>query len=277
MADGHERISPTAHVTAYAWHRIGMPWSRPFVTFGGWLGFWSWRVLLEWWGRLLTGGPSLEMMLEYRHRLIEAAAQAHEPDLHVEIAGGLSRRAVTFAVDHGVAALEIDLPHVVERKRTVLDGVSELAGKLEKHRLVARDALGDAFAGEFAELMGDAQRPVVVMEGLLTYFTLEQRTKLLTSVATALRGRDGVVLCDAYTRESRGSSLASKLLKGAIGAVTRGQGPTDSWETWDDARATFTKAGFGTVERVLAMELPEGERPRMGDEKAPSQVVRARV
>ncbi|MCO4772873.1 MAG: class I SAM-dependent methyltransferase [Deltaproteobacteria bacterium] len=274
MADGHERISPTAHVTAYTWHRIGMPHARHFVTRRGWLGFWSWRVLVEWWARLLTGTPTLQQILEYRHRIIEGAALAHAPDVLVEIAGGLSRRGVTFAVDHAIRTVEIDLPHVVSLKQGVLEA-SELSAKLGKHSLVARDVLSDRFGEELELLLGDAQRPVIVMEGLLSYFTLDQRNTLLASVGRALKGREGIVLCDAYTRVTRGSSLGSNALKAAIKMITRGNGPTDSWANQEELEASFTSGGLGQVGVALASELPAADRPVIGDEGIPAQVVRA--
>ena len=277
MADEHARISPTAHVTAWTWHRMGMPHASLFATTGGWLGFWSFRILLEWWSRLLTQAPSLASCLAYRHRLIEAAALGHEPDVLVEIAGGLSRRGVTFAADHGVRTIEIDLPHMVAAKAEILQR-SALSERLGPHHLEAIDVLSDGFEAQLRELLADSQRPVVVMEGLLGYFTMDQRAQLLGSLARALAGRDALVLADVYTVEARAQmGIATDLLRGAIRFVTRGQGTRGSWPDRAAVEAAWTEVGFGSLALVLPEAFPAEARPRLTADDAPLLVVQARL
>ncbi len=276
MTDDHTRISPTAHVTAWTWHRMGMPHAELFATRGGWLGFWSFRLLLEWWPRLLTSAPTLAACLAYRHRLIEAAALGHTPDLLIEIAGGLSRRGVTFAVDHGIRTVEIDLPHMVSAKAGILER-SPLKERLDLHRLEAIDVLCDGFEDQLRAVLGSSERPVVVMEGLLGYFTMDQRAQLLGSLARALAGRDALVLADVYTADRRARmGLATTMLRFAIRGVTRGQGTQGSWADQETMEAAWTAAGFGSVTSVLPMSFDAAQRPRMTAEEAPLLVVQAR-
>ncbi len=278
MSDSHERISPTAYVTSYVWHRIGMPNAKPFATWGGFTMFWAFRVLFESWLRLVTRSPTLLRVLEYRHRLIDAAVARHEPDVLVEIAAGLSRRAVTWAADHGTRAIEIDLPHVTAAKRGFIDRAPDLVRRLgDRHQLVTRDALGDDFADELAKLLGESKRPVVVAEGLLTYFTPEQRLKLLTSVARALDGRDSLLLTDAYTKDRRSrTALGSAALKLAIRLVTRGQGTRDSWPNQAALEATWREAGFDDVKLLDPLEFEPKIQTPLSFERAPGVVVAAR-
>ncbi len=273
MADDHARIAPTAHVTAWTWHRMGMPHAALFATRRGWRLFWSFRVLFESWTRLLSGAPTLATVLAYRHRLIEGAALAHQPDLLVEIAGGLSRRGVTFAVDHEVDVVEIDLPHMIAAKARILEATDLDLGH---HTLLAADALSEGFPAALAEVLGDAQRPVVVMEGLLGYFRMEQRSQLLSTLATALAGRDAIVLADVHTVEARAQlGLATKMLRLAIRLATRGQGTQGSWADRAAVEATWAAAGLAPLEVVLPEELPPEQRPEAGG-RAPLLVVRAR-
>lgn len=275
MADDHARIAPTAHVTAWIWRRIGMPHAEVFATRRGWRLFWAFELLGAWWTRLLDRSPSLTQVLEYRHKLIEGAALGHRPDLLVEIAGGLSRRGVTFAVDHGIRTVEIDLPHMVAAKTAVL-GESPLADRLDLHTVTALDALSDGFAEALREVVGDAQRPVVVMEGLITYFRMDQRERLLTSVARGLAGKDAIVLADLYTLETRPETgLGAGALKFAISLVTRGQGTQGSWATNDEAEAFWKAAGFSAFDAVLPEELDAAARPRL--ERGPMLIARASV
>lgn len=253
-----------------------MPYAEHFATRKGWLGFWAFRLLLEGWALLLTRTPSLLQVLEYRHKLIDAAVARHEPDLLVEIPGGFSRRAVTWAADHQVRVIEIDLPHVIAAKadRIAAAGLAERLGG--RHSLVAADALGDGFADELRGLIGGARRPVVVVEGLLVYFPPSQRERFLRSVASALAGTEGLVLADVYTQARRERrAFGAKVLKAAIGLVTRGQGWQSSWPDAAAVEASWTAAGFSALGTVGPADFPELTLP-FSDEVAPGVVVSAR-
>ena len=71
-AGGHERIGPTAHYTAYVWHRLRLPYARHFKTRTGRVLYWGFFALGEWTTRVLPELPSMKGYLAYRHRLIEA-------------------------------------------------------------------------------------------------------------------------------------------------------------------------------------------------------------
>jgi O-methyltransferase involved in polyketide biosynthesis len=276
-AGRHERVSATAHVTAYTWHRLRMPYAEHFTTWRGFVGFWSFRVLLEGWGAWLSRSPLLAEVLGYRHRLIDAAAARHAPDVLVEIPGGFSRRAVTWAADHGVRAIEIDLPHVIAAKGALVEaaGLSDKLGG--RHSLVAADVLGDGFAETLRALIGDARRPVVVIEGLLVYFPPEARRTFLTSVAAALHGTDALVLADIYTQERRDKRrLGAKVLKVGVNLVTRGQGWQPAWADWNAVEETWRHAGFDPIGVLDPAEFPDLTLP-LTAQQAPGVVLTAGV
>lgn len=256
--DGHHRISPTAHYTAWVWHRLGLPHAELFATARGRRLFWAFRAAGEWVGTVSPRVPSMEHYLAYRHRLIDARLRALEPDMLVELAAGLSRRGVTWAVDHGVPVLEVDLPHMVEAKRRRLERAPPAVLRATRERLeqVSSDVLDPAFGELLTERIARAERPAVVAEGLLGYFDLAQRRRLLTSVAAALRARGrGWMLCDLHTRERQHEvRRAARYLRLVISVVTRGQRALAPFD--DDAHVErfFLDAGFDAAAAVDARE-----------------------
>jgi hypothetical protein len=87
-----EKIGPTAHYTAYVWHRLGFPNAHVFVTPLGRTLFWSFRFAGEGLMTWVPSVPSMTQYLEYRHRAFESVVEDGEPDVVVELGAGLSRR-----------------------------------------------------------------------------------------------------------------------------------------------------------------------------------------
>ena len=59
MSERDAKIGPTAHYTAYVWHRLGMPHAGHFVTPTGRRLFWVFRGTLEWTAALSPTMPHL--------------------------------------------------------------------------------------------------------------------------------------------------------------------------------------------------------------------------
>jgi len=115
----------------------------------------------------------------------------------------------------------------------------------------------------------------VVVEGLLVYLPPEARARFLTSVATALEGTAGLVLADVYTQDRRERrAFGAKLLKLAIGLVTRGQGWQSSWPDDAAVEATWREAGFTSLSHVVPTDFPALRLP-FDDERAPGVVFSA--
>ena len=246
---GDEKIGPTAHYTAYVWHRLGFPHADLFETALGRTLFWSFRFAGEGLLTRLPTVPSMTQYLEYRHRAFESVVHDELPDVVVELGAGLSRRGVTWAA-RGVRYVEVDLPHMVDAKRRIIerrapaDLKEAIAGRLE-HRSI--DILSEGFAAELAALVEGAERPIVMSEGVLTYFTKVRRAGLARAVFEALDGRGAFV---GEMRERHAGTVAGaaiKILRGGIRLVTAGRGAGEDPETRDEARAFFTDAGFEDV------------------------------
>jgi len=254
----HDRkIAPTAHYTAYVWHRLGFEHAELFVTPLGRAMFWSFRFAGE---GLLTWAPfapSMTQYLTYRHRAYETLVERERPDVVVELGAGLSRRGVTWAA-RGTRYVEIDLPHMVRAKQRMLLRADRalreaIAGRLEH---VSLDLFDASFEDELSRLIGDAERPVVITEGVLTYFTQPLRDQLARAVHAALDGR-GLFAGELRVRQPPGpGASALKALRGGIRLVTGGRGAGDDPESHDAVRRSFLDAGFASVEPVDPASLP---------------------
>jgi O-methyltransferase involved in polyketide biosynthesis len=263
-----QKIAPTAHYTAYVWHRLGLPHAELFATTTGAALFWGFRVGGEWIAAALPGIPSMPQYLAQRHLAIEHALEEHAPDRIVELGAGLSRRGLTWALDRGVPYVEIDLPHMIDEKLARIP--ASVRSELLRH--ASHDVLAPDFADRLRELLGDAKRPAVVAEGLLGYFPRGERFQLARAIATALGDRDGVFLCDLRSHEGGAAiALAANALRACIKLVTRGRGVAEDFRDAADIRAFFADAGFARCDAIDLRDVPGA--PRV---PSPARVWRAR-
>ncbi len=267
-------IAPTAHYTAYVWHRLGFPHAEHFATPTGRRLFWSFRFAGEWLAVAHPTVPSMLQYLELRHRSIELALEEARPDRVVELGAGLSRRGLTWAADRGVDYVEVDLPHMVSAKRELIrarvpQAVRERAGSRLRHEAV--DVLGPDFERWLAGTLEGAERPVVIAEGVLGYFELGDRERVAAAVARALAGR-GAFVCDLRSREGgQAVAAAAKLLRAGIWLVTRGRGAREDFPSTQAVERYFEQAGFGRAEPVPV----ERAAPHLLRLRSPARVWRA--
>jgi hypothetical protein len=277
----YEKIGPTARVTAYAWYQLGMPYGHLFVTREGAAMYWGFAGTAGVVGRLFKL-PSLVEYLEFRHRMIEAQLDRLDPDLVIELGAGLSRRGLTWVLDRGVRYTEIDLPHMSEAKRRMLaDAPGRVqralrAGDLE---LRSTDILAPSFADELTGLLAGAERPVIVSEGLLDYFDLGARQRLLENLAAGVRGAGvtGHYLTDLQRGDrERKVGPAALVLRQAIKLATGGQGPARPFRDLEHVDRVFALAGFDAGEELKPRPLAELE-PRLARLRSPTSIWLARV
>ena len=276
MSDGHERIGPTAHYTAYVWQRAGFPQAGLFSTWQGAALYWGFFAAGEWATRLSPATPSMRVYLEYRHRLIDAVVARHRPDVVVELGAGLTRRAVAMAVEHGVAGLEFDLPDMVVRKREALARAPESVRRalVGLHRVEAADVVAPAFAETLRDALSGFHRPVVIAEGLLSYLEATDRARLYASVAGGL-GPEGLFVCDLHTRGGQASvGPAAKVLRTAIRTVTRRKKALDPYTDRAHVQSVMEGAGLDGVCFVDPEDFYADE-PRLRHLHSPTHVVTA--
>jgi O-methyltransferase involved in polyketide biosynthesis len=278
---GHHKIGPTAHVTAYAWYQLGLPYGDLFTTREGATMYWAFRGATEA-GIRWFKFPSLLEFLEFRHRMIEAQLDLLEPDRIVELGAGLSRRGITWVLDRGVRYTEVDLPHMTAAKRGMLErGPGRVLRALRDGELELRstDIFAPGFSAELGELLAGAKRPVVISEGMIDYFELRERETLLESIAKALRstGVGGHYLTDTHRADrERNFGPGPAVVRTAIKLATKGQGPAEPFRNLEQVERTFALAGFDEARELRPKELAERE-PRLKRIKSPTSVYLAKV
>ena len=273
MSERDSKIGPTAHYTAYVWHRLGMPHAEHFATAKGRGLFWSFRLAGEWIALALPTHPSMEQYLEMRHRALEKVLIDEQPDCVVELGAGMSRRGLTWAADHGVRYVEVDLPHMVDAKRDTIQtrvpaNVRSRAGELLSH--VSMDVLSDGLIDELGSVLSGAKSPVVLAEGLLGYFPMDERAQIVARIRQALtRTGGGKFACDLRAAEG-GAAVATgaKALRVAVWVATRGRGLRKDFESHTQVREFFRAAGFTSAETVDISEVC----PKLNGVKSPARV-----
>ncbi|MEM7156474.1 MAG: class I SAM-dependent methyltransferase [Myxococcota bacterium] len=275
-----ERIGPTAHYTAYVWHRLGLPHAEHFSTRQGAVLYWGFFALGEWMTRLSPRVPSMREYLEYRHRLMEAVVDSLEPGCVVELGAGLTRRAVTWAADRGVPGIEFDLPSMasIKRRRIAQLPASMRTSMGSRHEVHDADVLDPAFSSELAARIRGNDRPVVVAEGLLSYFDPGPRCEVLASVAAGLReAGGGMLVADLHTKVAQqrvGGPV--KALRGAIRVLTRRRRALDPFADLDALGRALREAGFDGYEEVRP-ESHYGTQPRLARLRSPVHIIVAHV
>jgi O-methyltransferase involved in polyketide biosynthesis len=254
------KIGPTAHYTAYAWHRLRLPYAEHFFTARGRRLYWAFRGAIEWVALAGMGSPLLVDVLSYRHRTIDAQLRAIRPDVVIEIGAGLSRRGTWAVLDLGVARyVEVDLPHMVAAKKQRIDALpATLRDRLgDRLRIEAHDILDDDFGAWLASELG-ARSAVVIAEGVIGYFDMAERERIARAVITGLRSSErGVFLCDLRDRDRMASvRYAAPVLRGAVRLVTRGRGLREDFANGDAITALFARCGA----EAAPIETPD-ERP----------------
>jgi O-methyltransferase involved in polyketide biosynthesis len=251
-----------------------MPYSELFVTERGRRLFWAFRLSAEWIAVAAPGVPTMVDYLELRHRAIEHALDEIAPDRIVELGAGLSRRGVTWAADRGVSYLEVDLPHMVKAKRAALERAPAELRERVKERLehAAHDVLAPDFSAWLAEQIAGAARPVVVAEGLLGYFELGERRRIVQAIARALAPARGTLLCDLRAGEGGARiAAAARILRGAIWIATRGRGAREDFRDPEAVRTFLIEAGFEQADTVDV----DRAVPELAHLRSPARVWRA--
>jgi O-methyltransferase involved in polyketide biosynthesis len=249
-----DKIAPTAHYTAYVWHVLGLPYSDLFATDLGRRMFFAYK-LLELPSAVRGRSSLLLRTLKNRHALIDGALERLAPDRVVELGAGLSQRGLRFALDHGVRYLEVDLPAMVAYKMQLIQERASgpiQAALRERFRCISADIVSDEFQELLSRELRGSERPVVVLEGVLTYYDAGLRLKLLRSVRLALEGR-GALLADVALADEA-HARASRLVRLGIFLATRGHGAAKKVRNAAELHVQLARAGFTSVARLPSLE-----------------------
>ena len=195
------RISPTAHYTAYVWHRHGM--STPaLATSKGRALYYALQVPNR--ALALAGQADIESLLLARHRVIDhilkEAIDAGRVGQIVEVAAGLSPRGLRMRRRHPeIVYVEGDLPEMIADKRQRIG--EQLSAD---HRLVTINALAQVGADSLhalADSLDTTKGVAVITEGLLPYFDGVSGAQIWRSIQGFMAlFSEGLYLSDYYLR-----------------------------------------------------------------------------
>jgi O-methyltransferase involved in polyketide biosynthesis len=218
MSRAHVRLSPSAHFTAQAWVREGFPNAELFDTLAGRVLFGSSHWVLSVLGRRAPSLPWHEQFLFIRHHALEARLEALAPTYVLEAGAGLSPRGLTFArrFPH-LTYVEVDLPHMVRRKRRCLKG----RGAPSNYHLVEGDLTDPRLLDGLPALPKPSDSVVIVTEGVLDYLSMrDKRCAMATFVSLLSSVHRGSHLFDAYTLDRLAKyPLSSAAVLGFASAV----------------------------------------------------------
>jgi len=249
-SDSRGDLSITALYTAQTWRWAKLPHAELFETPAGRAVFWITNTSLVIAKLFIWSLRSLKHSLLHRHTMIDHLVRQQEPDLVLELAAGLSRRGSTFSTDSSLRYVEVDLPHVVEHKRRMLNGSAEGQAILarENWSLIGRD-VQDAALGE---LTVGASRPLIIAEGLFMYLNAHEQRVLWARVASALAGREGslFVFDLVPTCEQPKPGPVGRLLEWVMKRFTGGRSFERDERKREDIRAELHEAGFANVQLI---------------------------
>ncbi len=193
----------------------------------------------------------LHQSLLHRHAMIDHLLSASGYRQVIELAAGLSRRGAATTNDAHVHYTEIDLPHVVELKRELLQRTDEGRAVLARPglRLVGGDVETTAL-GPFVE----RGAPVfVIAEGLVMYLPADARRHLFAKVRqlAATTGELRLVFDLVPASEHTEPDIVGQMLKAATG----GRSFERDARTREDVVTELREAGFDDIEVVASSDV----------------------
>lgn len=197
-------ISFTAHYTGYVWYKNRLS-NQTFATKQGFAYYQMLRPIEVLAKRFI--GSDIKTTLLQRHQLLdrELINLIHQhPDLQVlELACGLSPRGWRINKKYPyIHYVEADLAGMAQQKHSLLQRLDSLN---QTHKVTVCNILQQDTPESLESLLKrefNPEKPIVVMtEGLVNYFTLEQISQFWNRLATGLKDFPaGFYLTDVYPK-----------------------------------------------------------------------------
>ncbi|MEO7111110.1 MAG: class I SAM-dependent methyltransferase [Polyangiaceae bacterium] len=200
--------------------------------------------------RPFTGAPELPASLLERHRILDELVTASDCSNVIELAAGLSRRGITMSEDPSMYYVEIDLPHVVDAKRAILEKTERGRSALARPNFTIES--GDITAVDLAAVHAHAEGSVfVIAEGLLMYLDEAAKNKLFDDVARRLEKCGGCFAFDLVpTSEQKKPGVVGNALGRAMKLFTKGATFVRDARTRGDIRGELLQHGFDSVDLI---------------------------
>lgn len=243
-------LSITALYTSQTWSWGGLPCAELLATPEAKVVFRLTNAALLFARLMQKSPPSLRHSLLHRHTMIDRIVSDAGPSQVVELASGLSRRGASFSGDPELRYVELDLPHVIAKKRELLGRTAEGEAVLARPNLSL--VAGDASTIEMSELVDPGARLVVIAEGLLMYLTPDAQRQLWAKVRRAFdKARPGLFVFDLVPAcEQPPPGWVGRSLEAMMKRFTGGRSFERDERTRDDIARELREAGFGRVEML---------------------------
>ena len=177
-----DSISITAHYTAQVWARLHLPWAWRFDTRTGRIFYAAAAPLMGLAAR--AGLTTPHEFLVQRHRIIDALMERRAPAQLLDLAGGLSPRCLAFAHKHGRPGIDVDLERMIQLKAALAGP----AGLPSTYRQAPLDLIASQdYAADLGAALARVNPTVVITEGILPYFSIEQQQHVFARIAALLR------------------------------------------------------------------------------------------
>lgn len=229
-------LSVTALYTSGTWLWAGVPGAELLRSVDAERVFGVTNAVL-WIAGWFAGGPSLRHSLVQRHALIDHLTR--DCPVIVELAAGLSARGTHRSEVPEVAYVEVDLPHVVERKEALLSG-SE-AGRKVLERSNFQRVGHDITTLDLEPLL--TPRTTVIAEGLLMYLDAPAQRALFARLV----GAERFVFDLVPPAEQPEPGWVGRLLGRMMRAFTGGAGFIEDQRTRTQIVDDLRAAGFREV------------------------------
>jgi O-methyltransferase involved in polyketide biosynthesis len=208
----------------------------------------------------------LRHSLLHRHAMIDHVLCASGYRHVIELAAGFSRRGTAATSDVHTQYTELDLPHVVERKRELLRRTDE--GRAVLARQTLRLVEGDVETVMLEPFVRRGEPVFVIAEGLMMYLAADARHGLFAKVRqlAATTGELRFVFDLVPTDEESAPGIVERVLEAAIKRSTGGRTFERDARTRHDIVTALRDAGFDDIEAVAssdiarAWNLPEPDR-----------------
>lgn len=200
----------------------------------------------------------LRHSLLHRHTMIDHLLRESGYRHVIELAAGFSRRGAAATSDAHVQYTELDLPHVVERKRELLQRTDEGRAVLARPGLRLVD--GDVETVALEPFVRRDEPVFVIAEGLMMYLAADARRRMFAKVRqlAATTGELRFVFDLTPTSEQSESGVAGRVLEAAIKRSTGGRGFERDARTRDDIVTALREAGFDDIEVVASSSVARG-------------------
>jgi O-methyltransferase involved in polyketide biosynthesis len=198
----------------------------------------------------------LRHSLLHRHAMIDHLLGASGYRHVIELAAGFSRRGTAATSDVHMQYTELDLPHVVERKRELLRRTD--TGQAVLARPGLRLVEGDVETASLEPFVRRREPVFVIAEGLMMYLAADARRGLFAKVRqlAATTGEVRFVFDLTPTdEEAAPPGIVERVLETAIKRSTGGRTFERDARTRKDIVTALREAGFDDIEALASSDI----------------------